>query len=182
MHSSLSSACYPIDEACQTQCLLSAALKRGDCSGARHMGEENHNHLLVLIPSLNLGYNFIYFFLFSHKHTQIWISLKHIFTIFNWSIKQQYTSSYLTCIWNLLKLGHFGPHVVFNLRIESGCIQHQREPHVTRGPQVWHACCKPNNTVCKKYKGWKGGKIQEREETRHLVMCTHVNDPSSTLC
>jgi hypothetical protein len=39
--------------------------KRGDCSGVHHMGRENHNYLLLLIPSLSLRYFYIPLFLTS---------------------------------------------------------------------------------------------------------------------
>jgi hypothetical protein len=61
----------------------------------------------------------------------MWISLKHISSLFNW------TSSYFTCTWNLefIKNGTLGPHIMYNLRIDSGCIKHRRGP----GDFKWHS-------------------------------------------
>jgi fumarate reductase subunit C len=75
----------------------------------------------------------------------MWISLKHMSTLFNWNIEQRYTSSYLTCIWNLkfLKLVHFGLHNMYNSRSESVHIKHWR------GPRLWHACCRRYKIVCR---------------------------------
>jgi hypothetical protein len=115
-------------------------IKGGDCSGGHHVGGENHNSLLLLIPGLSLDIFFIP--LFSHKHTQMWILLKLIFILFNWNIKLQYTSSYLTCIWNLkfINMGRLGLHITYNLRTESGLIKYRRGP-MAHTLLVLHASC-----------------------------------------
>lgn len=106
----------------------------------RRLSRSHHNSPLSLIPRLSLRHIFCPSISPSpkiHTHTHTWISLKDISTLYNWSIKQRYTSSYLTRLWNLkcINMWASGPHIVYSSR--SDWV----------GPRVWRVSCRNPHTL-----------------------------------
>jgi hypothetical protein len=67
-----------------------------------HMGRENHNRLLLLIPSLSLRYIFRSS-IFPQAQTNVNVIETHFHNIkFKYKTAVAYTNSYFTCIRNLI--------------------------------------------------------------------------------
>jgi hypothetical protein len=71
-------------------------------------------------PSQNLGWALFLISLFSHKHSRMWLSLKHISTSFYLDTQLLSASSYLRL--KSVKHGTFGAHVVWCLLSADGIL------------------------------------------------------------
>lgn len=112
-------------QACQTQCILRAAWKNMSSWG-RYKDGENY-HRLLLISCLSIRFTFRSSIFTSTRKCELYWN-KFPLNLIELHLKL-----------NLLKLGHFGPHIVYNLRTESG--PHTTSKRTARGPRAASSTC-----------------------------------------